>query len=248
MKKIIKKYLESFVRVFGFCATLPFHFIKPAIEKPSHISHQYWVDFLVQQFNKPGMRILEIGSRNVTGANFRNRFNKATYIGFDYYEGENVDVVGDVHSLTNYFDENNKFDLIFSSAVFEHLHMPWVAAVQIQKLLKVGGYVFIETHFSFSSHERPWHFFQFSDVGLRALFNDALGFDLIDKGMCNPIAGFYGPGSVQYLRYKPVFEMYCHSEILCRKRCEIEGFDWGQVKTDGIVNGTRYPLPINQHS
>jgi hypothetical protein len=34
----------------------------------------------------------------------------------------------------------------------------------------VGGVLFVETHFSFSSHERPWHFFQFSDMALRVLF------------------------------------------------------------------------------
>jgi len=39
--------------------------------------------------------------------------------------------------------------------MFEHLHTPWVAATAIQKVLKVGGFVFIETDFSWSSHERP---------------------------------------------------------------------------------------------
>lgn len=121
--------------------------------------------------------------------------------------------------------------------------MPWVAATEIQKILKVGGIVFIETHFSFSSHERPWHFFQFSDMGLRALFNDSLGFDLIDKGMSNPISGYFSQSADSYLRYLPVTELLCHSEILCRKRCEINEFEWDQVSIDGVVDGSRYPLP-----
>jgi hypothetical protein len=150
--------------------------------------------------------------------------------------------------LSRYFHQNDKFDLIFSSAVFEHLHMPWVAAVEIQKMLKVGGYVFIETHFSFSSHERPWHFFQFSDMGLRALFNGALGFDLIDSGMSNPIAGYFSRGATKSLRYSPVTELYCHSEILCRKRCEVDGFEWSEVGIDEIVEGTRYPMPQTNKS
>lgn len=186
---------------------------------------------------------MEIGSRNVTGANLRNRFSNADYVGFDFYAGENVDVVGDAHKLSHYFVGQDKFDLIFSSAVFEHLHMPWVAALEIQKMLKVGGFVFIETHFSFSSHERPWHFFQFSDMGLRALFNDSMGFDLIDGGMSNPISGYFSHDADGYLRYSPVPELYCHSEILCRKRSEIEGFEWGSVDIDDIVEGTRYPMP-----
>jgi predicted SAM-dependent methyltransferase len=100
--------------------------------------------------------VLELGSRNVTGSNLRNRFSNTDYVGFDFYAGENVDIVGDAHKLSSYFANKEKFDLIFSSAVFEHLYMPWVAAVEIQKLLKVGGYVFIETHFSFS--EPFWKF------------------------------------------------------------------------------------------
>jgi hypothetical protein len=71
---------------------------------------------------------------------------------------------GDAHKLTTYFKEQEKFDLIFSSAVFEHLYMPWVAAMEIEKMLKAGGYVLIEAHFSFASHERPWNFFQFSQI------------------------------------------------------------------------------------
>ncbi len=186
---------------------------------------------------------MELGSRNVTGINLRGIFSNAEYVGFDFYPGENVDVVGDAHKLSSYFEGQDRFDLIFSSAVFEHLHMPWIAATEIQKMLKVGGYVFIETHFSFSSHERPWHFFQYSDMGLRALFNASLGFDLIDSGMSNPMAGYFTNKADAYLRYRPVKELYCHSEILCRKREELESFDWGTISIDEIVEGTRYPAP-----
>ena len=222
---------------------MPFRFSSNKIKKPAHVSHGKWVDYLSNTFNLKGMRVLELGSRNVTGANLRNRFSAAEYIGFDLYSGENVDVVGDAHHLSSYFEGTEKFDLIFSSAVLEHLHMPWVAAQEIQKLLKVGGYVFVESHFSFSSHERPWNFFQFSDMGLRALFNDALGFDLIESGMSNPISGYFSHNADTYLRYLPIKELYCHSEILCRKRCEVSGFDWDSISTDNIVDGTRYPLP-----
>ncbi len=239
----MKKILKVVLRIYGVLATLPFLFKGCIINRPQYVSHESWADFLAEKFNKAGMRILEVGSRNVTGVNFRSRFNQATYIGFDFYDGENVDVVGDAHKLSSYFQGQEKFDLIFSSAVFEHLHMPWVVAIEIQRLLKVGGYVFVETHFSFSSHERPWHFFQFSDMGLRALFNDSLGFDLIDSGMSNPIAGYFSHAASKYLRYMPVLELYCHSEIFCRKRCEVDSFDWTLVTTDGIVEGSRYPLP-----
>ena len=81
------------------------------------------------------MRVLEIGSRVVTGAHHRSRFAQADHVGFDFYPGETVDVVGDAHRLTVHFPKGEQFDLIFCSAVFEHLHMPWVVAEEITKLL-----------------------------------------------------------------------------------------------------------------
>ena len=133
-------------------------------------------------------------------------------------------------------------DLIFSTAVFEHLHMPWVVAEEINKLLDVGGTVFIEIHYTFKSHERPWHFFQFSEMGLRALFSEAMGYRLVDSGVSNPMLGFFTHEASQSLRYKPVVELYCHSEILVEKVKEISQFDWRKVDIDGIVEGTRYPI------
>lgn len=244
----LKSAAKLITRVYGTIATIPFRAIKPNIKPPDRVQHSNWKKFLPEQFNKKGCRVLEIGSRNVTGVNLRARFQDAEYVGFDFYPGENVDVTGDAHKLSSYFSEDEKFDLIFSSAVFEHLHMPWVAATEIQKMLKPGGFVFVETHFSFSSHERPWHFFQFSDMGLRALFNSALGFRLIDSGMSNPIGGYFTHNADSYLRYRVVTELYCHSEIFCQKVEELKPFDWREISIDQIAEGTRYPFPVSTYS
>ncbi len=176
----------------------------------------------------------------------RHSFPDAEYIGFDYYEGPNVDIVGDAHKLSNYFSENEKFDLIFSIAVFEHLYMPWIVAGEIQKLLKVGGCVYVESHFSYISHESPWNFFQFSDSGLMVLFNSALGFELLDSGMSNPIRGYFTSDADEYLRYNTVSELYCHSSILCRKIKNVTNFDWANVKIDELVGNTRYPIKLQR--
>ena len=207
-------------------------------------SHANWREYLYSVGNKKGMRILEIGSREVTGKSTdRQKFNQATYVGFDYYSGNNVDVVGDVHKLSTYFDEDNKFDIIYSSACFEHFAMPWVVAQEISKLLKVDGLVFVETHFSYSSHERPWHFFQFSDIALKVLFNKKLGFECIDTGMSNPIVGRFSKYADQYLRYKRVPALYCHVGFLGKKVAEVSSFNWNEVETQDIVDNTYYPSP-----
>jgi len=208
----------------------------PPVEK-AHIS------YFTKTHNKKGKRILEIGSRDVTGNNkFRHLFPEATYVGFDYYAGENVDVVGDAHKLSTYFDINEKFDVIFSYAVFEHFAMPWIVAEEIDKLIKINGYVLTATHFSFSSHERPWNFFQFSDMGLRALFSPAMGYQCIDAGMGNSIIGrFSSLMHDENMRNKPVTGLYCSAHCLCKKIKDVKDFEWDKINLSEVVEDTKYP-------
>jgi SAM-dependent methyltransferase len=244
MKKLIKNFFKACYKIILFVENrFDKNFLAADVPLANVVSHQNWRNYLYGIGNKQGMRILEIGSREVTGpSNARTNFDQAEYIGFDFYPGKNVDVVGDVHKLSSYFKKEDKFDIIYSSACFEHFAMPWIVATEISKLLKVGGLVFIETHFSFSSHERPWHFFQFSDMALRTLFPPALGFECIEAGMSNPIIGRFSSLADKYLKNKPVAGLYCHSEYLGKKIREVGNFDWGTVDLRDIVGDTKYPV------
>ena len=205
-------------------------FLAKDVPQPKMVSHQKWQRYLSDLGNQPGKRILELGSTQVSGESIaRMNFSRSEYVGFDYYPGRNVDVVGDAHKLSAYFGKDEKFDLIFSSTSFEHYAMPWMVAVEISKLLKVGGLVFIETHFAFSSHERPWHFFHFTDLALKVLFSPALGFECIEAGMSNPVIGRFSSLGDAYLRNQPIAGLYCHSEYLGQKTREIADFDWAKV-------------------
>jgi ubiquinone/menaquinone biosynthesis C-methylase UbiE len=219
-------------------------YLSPHVPLSKIVSHQQWQNYLYEHFNKPGMRVLEIGSREVTGtSSARKGFENAEYIGFDYYPGDNVDVVGDAHKLSSYFKSDDQFDLIYSSACFEHFAMPWVIAVEISKLLRIGGSVFVETHFSYSSHERPWHFFQFSDMALRVLFSEALGFECLEAGMSNPMVGRFSSLADGYLKYRPIKGLYCHSEYLGRKTRDVASFEWAKVDVADVSGETEYPKP-----
>jgi hypothetical protein len=119
--------------------------------------------------------------------------------------------------------------------------MPWIVATEIVKLLKVGGFIFIETHFSFSSHERPWHFFQYSDMALKVLFSPAMGFDCIEAGMSNPMIGRFSSLADTYLRNRPIANLYCHSEYLGKKIKEVENFDWKTINLTDVIGEAKYP-------
>lgn len=219
-------------------------YLDPSVPLSNITSHKKWLNYLVEFGNKKGMRILEIGSREVTGeSHARARFSNAEYVGFDYYPGRNVDVVGDAHKLSQHF-ANQEFDVIFTSACFEHFAMPWIVAAEMNKLLKVGGLVLVETHFSYSSHERPWHFFQFSDMGLRVLFPEAMGIQCIEAGMSNPIVGRFSALADRYLRFKRVRALYCHSAFLGRKVYAVQDFSWSDLDIDQVVGDSKYPKPV----
>ncbi len=245
MNNLLKQVLLG-LRKLTLCVESRFdrEFLAPDVPLSKTVGHGQWKRFLYAAGNKPGMRILEIGSREVTGAsNDRNAFARAAYTGFDYYPGKNVDVVGDAHRLSSYFEKGRQFDIIYSSACFEHFAMPWLVATEIAKLLTVGGLVFVETHFSFSSHERPWHFFQFSDMALKVLFSEALGFQCLEAGMSNPIVGRFSSLADAYLKNRPVGGLYCHSEYLGKKVRHVDDFEWGRTDPETLSGGTAYPRP-----
>ena len=246
MNKIVKNILKKSFSLLALVESVfDKQFLVTDVPMSTIVSHLKWEQYLYEIGNKPGLRILEIGSREVTGkSGARKNFSNATYIGFDLYPGNNVDIVGDAHKLSSYFAGEAKFDIIYSSSCFEHFAMPWVVAIEISKLLKVGGIVFVETHFSFASHERPWHFFQFSDMALRALFSNALGFECIEAGMSNPLVGRFSSLADKYLKNKPVVGLYCHTEYLGKKIRDVDDFDWKTVDLFDIVGETKYPEPL----
>jgi SAM-dependent methyltransferase len=245
MKRILRKLRSGAFRLIAKGESLfDRSFLVQDVPLSKLVSHQNWRKYLYELGNKEGLRVLEIGSREVTGpSNARKEFYKAKYVGFDFYSGGNVDVVGDAHKLSSYFGRDEQFDIIYSSACFEHFAMPWVVATEIAKVLKVGGILFVETHFSYQSHERPWHFFQFSDMALRTLFSNALGFECLESGMSNPIVGRFSSLADDYLRYRPIPGLFCHSEYLGRKVREVEYFDWNTLDLNAVVGETLYPEP-----
>ena len=234
----VKEQLEKIgIKNFYVSADM---FVSEDVPRDELINHDNWRKYLQEQFDIENKEILEVGSRNVVGGITRNLFSKANYTGFDYYEGENVDVVGDAHELSKYFDK--KFDLIFSSAVFEHLAMPWKVSTEIIKLLKPGGCVFIETHYSYTSHERPWHFFQFSENALDVLFPEKFGMKCLRKGCSNLVEGqFSKKYASEYLQGMIVPGLYCHSEYLGQKQKEVDDLSWDRICLEDVVGATKYP-------
>jgi hypothetical protein len=132
--------------------------------------------------------VLEIGSRNRSNVMRRDVCPPHLgYTGLDIVPGENVDMVGDAHMLSRHF-AGTRFKAVFSVSVFEHLAMPWLVALEMNKILEPGGLVFVQTHQTWPVHEEPWDFWRFSKHSWRCLFNAHTGFEVLDAVMGLPAA------------------------------------------------------------
>lgn len=151
-------------------------------DDPYHQIRPHFLDLLSAKKQK--LRLLEIGSRNVTGQVRKELFPNTDYVGFDIHAGDNVDVVGDAHQLSSYF-EPESFDAVFTMSVFEHLLMPWKVVLEMNKVLKPSGLVYLTTHPTWPAHELPWDFWRFQKNSFYGLFNRYTGFSIekLEEGL-----------------------------------------------------------------
>jgi SAM-dependent methyltransferase len=85
--------------------------------------------------NRPGVHVLEIGSRADTGS-VRDVFEHTHYTGVDLRAGPGVDEVGDAAALT---DRDNSFDVILCLEVLEHTPEPQALLNAAHRMLIPGG-------------------------------------------------------------------------------------------------------------
>jgi hypothetical protein len=127
-------------------------------------------------------RVLELGTKR----SFSERSTRhdswiphaSEFIGSDLENAEDVDLIADVHRLSETVGVES-FDVFISCSSFEHFKYPQLAAHQIMKTLKVGGLLFIQTHQSYPIHSSPYDYFRFSREALSALFGTKMGFNVI---------------------------------------------------------------------
>jgi len=126
-------------------------------------------DFLVKYDLLTGnKRILNAGSSTLRyGTNCVN---------VDIQSKDNVDVVCDVHDLP---DSLGEFDAIVCNAVLQHCHSPQKVAKEFYRVLKPGGYLFVDAPWVQPFCRDTPDRFRYSEEGLRVIFSD---FEIIEIG------------------------------------------------------------------
>ncbi|MBF0591631.1 MAG: methyltransferase domain-containing protein, partial [Nitrospirae bacterium] len=143
-------------------------------------------EFIAEMSRLPAPHILEIGSRKVVGSMPRQLISsKARFTGLDIMDGEGVDVVGDAHRLSELF-EPDTFDGVYSAAVFEHIAMPWKVALEINRVVRPGGFVYIASHHTYPMHEMPWDFWRYGKDAFSTIFGSFSGFEVENEGLVWP--------------------------------------------------------------
>lgn len=145
----------------------------------------------VRQMDSP--RVLELGTkRSIHERSTMHKLwvpNAGEYLGTDIEAGEDVDIVADIHQLTNVTGEE-QFDIIISCSSFEHFKYPHKAAHEVMKALRVGGLLFIQTHQSIPIHNYPADYYRFTCEGLAGLFGTKMGFTVLATDYEYPVRIF----------------------------------------------------------
>ncbi len=204
------------------------------------------MDEFVRRAKTIGGKVLEIGARVVSPAGRLQaaRFApECEFIGADIHAAVGVDVVVDAHSLTSKI-EPGSLSSIFSLAVLEHIAVPWVVAAEINHALRIGGLTYHLTPQSWPLHEKPNDFWRMSDDGLRVLFGEAMGFEVLYAGMANPLS-FHTPKAMRmppYLEF-PLEVGMAASFILSRKVRDVppSAVSWPATRRAMEQQALQYP-------
>jgi len=107
--------------------------------------------------------------------------DRCEYIATDCFEHPNIDVVSDIHHLTDVFQPDS-FDFVICTDVLEHIPRPWEAVRELYAVLKPGGILLLTTPFNFHLHgnEQVRDYWRISADGLRVLLQEIAGFDEIE--------------------------------------------------------------------
>lgn len=135
----------------------------------AHIHAKLFVENYVNLLGKSSSRlnVAEIGSYDVNGG-LKSLFQGVDYVGLDVIEGPGVDVVMQ-DSLEIPLDSNS-VDVVISSSMFEHADFFWVSFLEMVRVCRPGGLIYICAPANGDFHRYPrdsWRFYPDASLALR---------------------------------------------------------------------------------
>lgn len=126
-----------------------------------HFSAYKFGEIFFKTYYKHGMKVVEIGSQNVNGSLKDNLSDiNENYVGVDFVEGPGVDVVLDDPYKLPFADES--VDILVSSSCFEHSELFWLSYLEMLRILKPTGILYLNVPNNGCVHRYPvdcWRFY-----------------------------------------------------------------------------------------
>ena len=142
---------------------------------------------ILETYWQPEWRmILDFGSMNVNGTLREFCPQGATWIGVDLAPGLDVDRVVTAGEPLPFPAET--FDMIVSTSVFEHDPCFWETFVELCRVTKPGGVIYINAPSNGKVHRHPmdcWRFYPDAAEGLRLWAERmGLGMEIVETEVC----------------------------------------------------------------
>jgi SAM-dependent methyltransferase len=126
----------------------------------------------------PNATIFDIGSKEARGTyGFGSPPAGARVVCVDIAEGAGVDLVADAHDM--HMVASDSVDCVVTVSTLEHVRYPQKVVAEIHRILKPGGYVYVNVPFVFPFHGDPDDFYRFSCNGITILCEQ---FERLDSG------------------------------------------------------------------
>jgi len=143
-------------------------YLYPPMPTLNTIPYQTLEDIKGFVFANQAGKILNVGCGSMIGCGRRlwTKVDTGNVLNIDIEMGPGVDQVCDAHDLP--FDEEI-YDSVIMQAVIEHLHSPQLAVDEAWRVLKKGGYLYMEVPLLQGFHADPYDYQRYTQVGLARL-------------------------------------------------------------------------------
>jgi SAM-dependent methyltransferase len=140
--------------------------IAASVEYFMHKSAYELGGLFLDHYRKPGRRrILDVGSMDVNGSLRDHAQAHDEYIGVDMTPGPGVDIVLDDPYVMPFPDGHA--DAVVATSVFEHAQFFWVLFVELVRVCKDDGFIYLNVPSNGMFHQYPQDFWRFyPDAGL----------------------------------------------------------------------------------